>query len=125
MEGYLNQIAGVGMAVVVGDRQPYLSALVVLDPENLDTLAANAGVSSAPMADLAADEKVMTHLMERIETDCNANVARYQTIKRISIVPHEFSVDGGELTPTMKVKRNVVSDKYAGDIQNMYDRPRG
>ena len=58
--------------------------------------------------------------MERVEQDCNAHVARYQTVKRIHVLPHEFSVDGGELTPTMKVKRNVVADKYAGEIEALY-----
>jgi long-chain acyl-CoA synthetase len=120
MEAYLNQIPGVGQAVVVGDRQPYLSALIVLDPENLEVLAANAGVGVASFEALAGDDKVREHLMTCVEADCNAKVARYQTIKRIKLIPHEFSVDGGELTPTMKVKRNVVADKYAGQIEALY-----
>jgi long-chain acyl-CoA synthetase len=65
---------------------------------------------------------VQAHLMEAVEADCNQKVARYQTIKRITVLPHEFSVDGGELTPTMKVKRNVVADKYADVIEEMYAR---
>jgi long-chain acyl-CoA synthetase len=121
MEAYLNQIPGVGQAVVVGDRQPYLSALIVLDPENLETLAANAGVGVASLEALASDDAVKKHLMARVEADCNANVARYQTIKRIKVIPHEFSVEGGELTPTMKVKRNVVAEKYAADISALYE----
>ena len=120
MEAYLNQIPGVGQAVVVGDRMPYLSALIVLDPENLEVLAQNAGVPAASLEALAADAKVKEHLMGCVEADCNAKVARYQTIKRIKLIPHEFSVDGGELTPTMKVKRNVVAEKYAGDIEALY-----
>ena len=121
MEAYLNQIPGVSQAVVVGDRQPYLSALIVLDPENLDTLANHAGVSAASLEALAGDDKVKDHLMRRVEADCNAKVARYQTIKRIKVIPHEFSVNGGELTPTMKVKRNVVAEKYSKDIAALYD----
>ena len=121
MEAYLNQIPGVGQAVVVGDRKPYLSALIVLDPENLDTLATNAGVGAASLQALAGDDKVKAHLMARVEADCNAKVASYQTIKRIKVIPCEFSVEGGELTPTMKVKRNVVADKYAGDIEALYN----
>ena len=120
MESHLGQIPGVGQAVVIGDRQPYLSALIVLDPENLDTLATHAGVATASIAELAGNEKVKAHLMARVEADCNAKVARYQTIKRIKIIPHEFSVEGGELTPTMKVKRNVVAEKYAQDIEALY-----
>jgi long-subunit acyl-CoA synthetase (AMP-forming) len=120
MEAYINQIPGVGQAIVVGDRMPYLSALVVLDPENLAALAEAAGVTATSLEALAADPKVHAHLMARVDADCNAKVARYQTIKRITVLPHEFSVDGGELTPTMKVKRNVVVDKYASEIEGLY-----
>jgi long-chain acyl-CoA synthetase len=120
MEAYLGQIPGVGQAVVIGDRQPYLAALIVLDPENLETLATHAGASAASLEAMAGDDKVKEHLMARVESDCNAKVARYQTIKRIKIIAHEFSVEGGELTPTMKVKRNVVTEKYAEDIAALY-----
>ena len=48
-------------------------------------------------------------------------MARDQTIKRIRVIPHEVSVEGGELTPTMKVKRNVVTDKYSKDIEALYE----
>jgi long-subunit acyl-CoA synthetase (AMP-forming) len=120
MEAYINQIPGVGQAIVVGDRMPYLSALVVLDPENLAALAEAAGVTATSLEALAADPKVHAHLMARVDADCNTKVARYQTIKRITVLPHEFSVDGGELTPTMKVKRNVVVDKYASEIEGLY-----
>ncbi len=120
LEGYLNQIAGVAQAVVVGDRQPYLSALVVLDPENLERLAQDAGTQQGTAADMCTDPKVLHHLMRRIEADCNAKVARYETIKRITVLPHAFSVDGGELTPTMKIRRNVIAQKYAREIDLMY-----
>jgi long-chain acyl-CoA synthetase len=53
----------------------------------------------------------------------NAKLARVQTIKKFTIIPSEFSVDGGELTPTMKVKRKVVNDKYRAEIEAMYAEP--
>jgi len=59
-------------------------------------------------------------LADRVESDCNAKVARYQTIKKFEVLPHMLSVDGGELTPTMKVKRNVINEKYKGLIDGMY-----
>ena len=55
-----------------------------------------------------------------IERECNANVARYQTIKKFELLPVAFSVDGGELTPTMKIKRNVVNEKYKDVIDGLY-----
>ena len=120
MEAHINQIPGVGQVVVVGDRQPYLTALVTLDPEALEVLCADAGVESAELAELANNEKVQAYLMERVEQDCNTKVARYQTIKKIKVLPVEFTVEGGEMTPTMKAKRNVVVEKYADDIAALY-----
>jgi long-subunit acyl-CoA synthetase (AMP-forming) len=120
MEGYINQIPGVGQVVVVGDRQPYLCALITLDPENLDEVASAAGVTGDSLEVLAKDPKVSEYLQNRVEADCNSQVAKYQTIKKIKVLPVEFSVDGNELTPTMKVKRNVIGDKYANDIAALY-----
>lgn len=120
MEAHISQIPGVGQVIVVGDRQPYLSALVTLDPEALDSLCEAVGVESAPVAELAANAKVASWLMARVEADCNSLVARYQTIKKIRVLPIEFTVDGGEMTPTMKVKRNVIVKRYADDIDALY-----
>jgi len=120
MEAYLQGIPGVGQAVVVGDRQPYLCALLVLDPEALPELAKAAGVEATTVEEMAKDERVLKFFEERVEQDCNANVARYQTIKKFEVLPVPFSVETGELTPTMKVKRNVVNDKYADLIDSMY-----
>ncbi len=55
-----------------------------------------------------------------MEHVCNSKVARYQTIKKIQILPDVFSVGGGELTPTLKVKRNIVNEKYASEIAAFY-----
>ncbi len=120
MEAYINQIVGVGPVVVVGDGKPYLTALLTLDPEALDVLCDDVGVPSGTLAEVAANEKVQEYLMGRVERDCNDRVARYQTIKRIKILPVEFTVEGGEMTPTMKAKRNVVMEKYQDVIEGIY-----
>ena len=120
MEGYVNQIRGIAQAVVVGDRMPFLAALLVLDPENLDGLAADAGTQKDSLENMAKDPKVEKHLSAAIEAHCNTKVARYQTIKRIRVLPVAFSVDGGELTPTMKIKRNVIAQKYASEIESLF-----
>lgn len=121
MEGHIKAIDGVAQAVVVGDRQPYLAALVTLDPEALDALAVASG-ATAPrtLAGLAGDAAVTAHLMARVEAGCNARVARYQTIKKLHVLPVEFTVESGEVTPTMKVKRDVVSARFAREIASMY-----
>lgn len=120
MEGHISPIPGVGQVVVVGDRQPYLSALITFDPENLSAFSNFASNGDLTIEALAANDEVREYLQEQIEKCCNEKVARYQTIKRIRLLPVEFSVDGGELTPTMKIKRNVVVDKYADEIAALY-----
>jgi len=121
MEGYLQSIPGVGQAVVVGDRQPYLSALIVLDAEALPELEVAAQISGlTDVASAARNPEVKRFIEEEMQKVCNAKVARYQTIKKIKILPSTFSVDGGELTPTLKVKRNIVNEKYAKEIAAFY-----
>lgn len=120
MEAYIQEIVGVAQAVVVGDRKPFLSALITLDVENLGGLREVAGQPGADIPTLAASPKVQSWLMTEIERVCNKRVASYQTIKRIKVMPNEFSVDGGELTPTMKLKRNVVSQRYAAEIESLF-----
>ena len=121
MEGYLQAIPGVGQAVVVGDRQPYLAALIVLDPEALPALEEASGISGLSDVETAAkSSEVKRFIEEQMQEVCNAKVARYQTIKKIQILPTVFSVEGGELTPTLKVKRNIVNDKYAKEIAAFY-----
>jgi long-subunit acyl-CoA synthetase (AMP-forming) len=120
MEGYMKSIFGVSQAVVVGDRQPYLCALITLDGEVLDELAKKVGVAGGSIEKLAADKKVEAWLTEQVEERCNQKVARYQTIKKLKVLPSEWTVDSGEVTPTMKIKRNVVSKRYAGEIAAFY-----
>ncbi len=119
LESYLKTIVGVGQAVVVGDRQPYLCALLTLDPEALPVLRSKLGIEG-DLAELAAHPKVLEYLESQLDTRCNVKVARYQTIKKIKVLATEFSVESGELTPTMKLKRNVVGERYAAEIAGFY-----
>ena len=119
LESYIKTIPGVGQAVVVGDRQPYLCALVTLDAEALPELKARLGIDG-DFAAVATNPKTAEYVQAEIETRCNAKVARYQTIKKIDVLPNEFTVETGELTPTMKIKRNVVADMYKDAIAGFY-----
>jgi long-subunit acyl-CoA synthetase (AMP-forming) len=114
MENHLQGIPGVGQAVVVGDRQPYLCAILALEEEALPCLCKAVGVPVAPLAEIASNEKVRAFLTDRVESDCNSKVARFQTIKKFEVV------EGGELTPTMKVKRNIINTKYKAIVDSMY-----
>jgi long-subunit acyl-CoA synthetase (AMP-forming) len=95
--------------------------LIVLDPEalpELEVASQISGLSDVPTA--ARNPKVKRYIEEEMQHVCNSKVARYQTIKKIHILPSVFSVDGGELTPTLKVKRNIVNEKYASEIEAFY-----
>ncbi len=120
LEGYIKTIKGVGQAVVVGDRQPYLCALLSLDGEGLEDFCGMVGVPHAPVAEVAKNEKVHAYFEKEIEAKCNQKVARYQTIKKFRVLPVEFSVETDELTPTMKIKRNVINEKFQATIDELY-----
>lgn len=119
LEGHLKAIPVVGQAVVVGDRMKFLAALVTLDPERFLTEAAVAGSPAKTMAEAASCDTFKKHLQKQID-EMNLKLARVQTIKKFVVVPAEFTIDGGELTPTMKVKRKVVNEKYKVEIASMY-----
>jgi long-chain acyl-CoA synthetase len=121
IEQHLAALPGVGQSVVVGDRQPYLTALLALDPEAFESLGEAAGSSAKTIAELAKCKKVEKFVQGYIDENCNPKLAPYQTVKRFSILTEAFSIESGELTPTMKVKRNVVNEKYASVITTMYE----
>ena len=121
MEGHLLGIPGIGQAVAVGDRKPYITALLVLEPETLPSLLSAAGITESLTPEQAAkDSRVRDYLRTQVDEQCNAKVARYQQIKYFEVLPTPFSVETGELTPTMKIKRNVVTEKYAAIIEGLY-----
>ncbi len=102
IEGLLGRIQGVSQAVVVGDGRKYLAALIV--PEKPER---------------AKDPDFVAHVGREIEK-VNGNLAQYETIKRFRVLPAQFSIDSGELTPTLKLKRKVVSQKYAREIDELF-----
>ncbi|MFN2612004.1 MAG: long-chain fatty acid--CoA ligase [Solirubrobacterales bacterium] len=118
LEAEIKQSQWVSQCVVVGDRRPYLVALVTLDPEEVSKLAAEKGWPTDP-AEIAQQPEVRGMIQAQID-DVNQRFARVEQIKKFAILPADLSQEGGELTPTMKVKRNVVADKYAGEIEELY-----
>jgi len=102
IEGLLGQIEGVAQAVVVGDGRKYLAALIV--PEKPER---------------AADPGFVAQVARGIER-INGQLAQYETIKRYRVLPAQFSVDSGELTPTLKLKRKVIAQKFAREIDELF-----
>jgi long-chain acyl-CoA synthetase len=118
LEAEIKQHPLVSQCVVVGDRRPYLVALVTLDPEEAAAFASEHGLPDDPEA-LVSNDQVRAAIEAHLEK-VNSKFARVEQVKKIAILPHDLSQEGGELTPTMKVKRNVVADKYAGEIDALY-----
>ena len=119
IEGALKTIPIVSQAIVVGDRRKFLACLLTLDPEKLAANAKEAGSSATSLEEAIACDAFRAHIQKQID-EVNKTLARVQTIKKFEIVPQEFSVETGELTPTMKVKRKVVREKYADIIEGFY-----
>ena len=118
LEAEIKQHPVVGQCVVIGDRRPYLVALVTLDPEAAAAYAAEHDLPGDPES-LAADAELKASIMAHVDR-VNEKFARVEQVKKIAILPRDLSQEGGELTPTMKVKRNVVAEKYAGEVEKLY-----
>jgi long-chain acyl-CoA synthetase len=123
LENGLKQNRWISQAVVIGDRRPYLVALVTLDPEELPALAQQLGIEGADPAAMAQDERVRAEVQKAVD-EVNSHVGPVEQIKRFEILDHDLSQETGELTPTLKVKRNVVHEKYAGLVDRIYEGPR-
>jgi long-subunit acyl-CoA synthetase (AMP-forming) len=119
LEGQLKQIAAVSQAVAIGDRRPYVVALLTLDPARLPAEAALAG-SSASSPEAAASDPVFLAYLEKQVERVNQGLARYETIKKIKVLPRELSVESGELTPTLKLKRRAIHERHKDAIEALY-----
>lgn len=108
----------ISQAVVVGDGRPYLTALLALDGEVLARWAAERG-GLGSMEDLAHDPHLLDAVQRSVDR-VNEQHSRIEGIKRWALLPHELTIDRGELTPTMKVKRQVVIERYAEVVEQLY-----
>jgi long-chain acyl-CoA synthetase len=118
LEAEIKQHPLVSQCVVVGDRRPYLVALVTLDPEEAVAYAKEHGLPEDPAA-LAGNADVRAAIEAHL-AKVNEKFARVEQVKKISILPHDLSQESGELTPTLKVKRAVVADKHQDEIEKLY-----
>jgi len=118
-----NQLKGaspfIGQACAIGDARPYNTALLVLDADFVPSWAAKNGISDTTLGSLAGEEKVITAVEEAV-TRANEKLARVEQIKKFHIVRGDWLPGGDELTPTMKLKRKPIAEKYANEIERMY-----
>jgi len=119
IENTLKSSPLVAEAVVLGDRRKYAAALIIPDFAVLERRLADLGRPHAERAALVTREDVVS-LYEEIVGGLNRELSQYERIKRFALLPTEFSIDSGELTPTLKVKRKVVEEKWRDVIESLY-----
>ena len=120
IENDLKSSRWISQAVMHGDRRPFPVALITLDEEEILPWAKEQGLPE-DIAELAEHEKVR-ELIQEILDDVNSNHAQVAQIKKFKILDHDLSQETGELTPTLKVKRNVVNDKYSELFDSLYQK---
>jgi long-chain acyl-CoA synthetase len=118
LEADIKQHPLVSQCVVVGDRRPYLVALVTLDPEEAAAYAKEHDLQESP-EQLATNADVKASIEAHVE-EINKNYARVEQVKKITILPQDLSQESGDLTPTLKVKRAVVTSKHEPEIEELY-----
>jgi long-chain acyl-CoA synthetase len=119
LEHALRHNRWISQAVVIGDGRPYLIALITLDPEEAPTFAREHNLT---LDEVHRSESMRAEIQTAID-EANSHYAPVEQIKRFEILPEDFSQPTGELTPTLKVKRNIVQHKYAETIDAIYASP--
>ena len=114
--GVKQRVDLVGEAVLIGDRRPYLVVLISLDPEVSAAFAQSNGLQ---VADLPNDPRVRAAIQQGID-GVNAELAQVEKVKKFAVLPRSLSIEGGELTPTLKVKRSKVTEHFAELIDRLY-----
>lgn len=123
IEALLKTDSLVGHAVALGDRRPFIAALFALDGEAARKFASEEGISSE-LSSLARNPKVRARFQKMVDV-ANRDLARYEQVRKFAIVPVELTQDGGELTPTLKVKRKVVEENFKDLIDSLYTEDDG
>jgi long-chain acyl-CoA synthetase len=116
LENGLKQNRWISQAVVIGDRRPYLVALITLDPEEAPKFAEEHGLS---VEDVPGSEEMRAEV-QKVVDHVNDDYGRVEQIKKFTILPEDLTQEQGTLTPTLKVKRNIVNEKFGAEIEKLY-----
>ena len=120
IEGHLKAASPlVGQAAAIGNARPYNVALVVLDPDYAPVWAAHNGLDGKSIEELASEEKVREAVQAAVD-EANAKLSRVEQIKKFAVLPTQWEPGGDELTPTMKLKRKPIDERYAAEIEALY-----
>jgi long-chain acyl-CoA synthetase len=119
IENVLKQNPLIANAVVIGGSRKFIAALIVPDFEKLEEYAKGKGIGYINRGDLIRNESVVRFLLEEVDRS-TPNLAPYEKVKRIAVLDRDFEIEKGEITPTLKVKRNIVEEKYKELIDSLY-----
>ena len=119
VENLLKTSAYISSVVLIGDRRRFISALIVPDFASLESLARERGLPTGSHEEMAAAPWVRERIEQEVNRLC-APLAHYESVKRFALLPDDFTFEGGELTYTMKLKRRVIEQKYAAQIDRIY-----
>jgi long-chain acyl-CoA synthetase len=119
VEHLLLQHPLIGQACAIGDRRSYVTALLVLDAEMSPVWARRHGIEAASAADLAGNPEVLAEVQRAVDA-ANEHLARVEQVRRFTVLPAEWTPESGELTPTLKMRRRVIVDRYGAEIEAMY-----
>ncbi len=120
LERILRTSRFISQAMAYGDRKKYVTALVTLNREQVEPWAREHGLTFNGFDELANHPQIKALIDDEVKTK-NAELASFESVKKVTIVPQDFSIAAGELTPTLKLKRKVVTDKYRQLLEQMYD----
>jgi len=113
----------VSQALVIGDKRPYVAALLTLDSVEIGRWAAENALDG-DIAALSQDERVRELLQDTVD-EANRERSRFEQVKRFTVLPRDFTMEDGEITPTLKLRRRAVQEHFADEIDALYAEPRG
>jgi long-chain acyl-CoA synthetase len=113
----------VSQCIVVGDQKPFIGALVTLDPEMLPSWALNNGLRGLTMDEARTNEVVLAEIQKAVD-NANMAVSKAESIRKFTILPGDFTEGNGYLTPSLKLKRNIVMKDYSSEVEALYSPPR-
>ncbi len=109
----------VSQCIVVGDQKPFIAALITLDDEMLPTWAKNNGLPALTMDQARKNDAVLAELQKAVD-DANTAVSKAESIRKFTVLPGDFTEENGYLTPSLKLKRNVVMRDFHDDVEALY-----
>ena len=119
IENLLLQHPLIGQACAIGDRRAHITALLVLDAEMAPVWAKRHGIEVGSLAELARHQLVLEQVQRAVDV-ANEHLARVEQVKRFAVLPVEWTAESGELTPTLKMRRRVILERYAKEIEGLY-----